>query len=93
MQTGIVIADTPIETLSARMEHSVLNAAHETIPDSSALDLINVVFALLEQLELVLGKSEYEKFLRELPDRWESPVRRAGVTPIGTSGSSLEDRI
>jgi hypothetical protein len=68
----IVIGDTPIETLNARMEHSVLNAVLETIPDSSALDLINVVFALLEQLELVLGKNEYEKFLRELADRWES---------------------
>ena len=63
MRTGIVIGDTPIETLSARMEHSILNAAHDTIPDSSALDLINVVFALLEKLELVLGRSEYEKFL------------------------------
>ena len=72
MRTGIMIGDTPIETLSARMEHSVLNAAHETIPDSSALDLINVVFAVLERLELVLGKGEYEQFLRELSDRWES---------------------
>ena len=72
MQTGIMIGDTPIERLSARMEHSVLNAGHETIPDSSALDLINVVFALLDQLERVLGTDEYEKFLRSLPNRWES---------------------
>jgi hypothetical protein len=26
----------------------------------------------LERLELELGQSEYEKFLRQLPDRWES---------------------
>ena len=72
MRTGIMIGDTPIEKLSARMEHAVLNVSHESISASSALDLINVVFALLEELETTLGEAEYQKFLRELPDRWSS---------------------
>lgn len=72
MRTGIMIGDTPIETLSARMEHAVLNSSDESIPASSALDLINVVFALLEELENILGDADYQRFLRDLPDRWES---------------------
>ena len=72
MRTGIMIGDTPIETLSARMEHAVLNVSGESIPASSALDLINVVFALLEELETALAETEYKRFLSELPDRWSS---------------------
>ena len=72
MRTGIMIEGTPIETLSARIEHAVLNASDESIPASAALDLINVGFALLEELESAMGAAEYERFLKELPDRWES---------------------
>jgi hypothetical protein len=68
-RTGITIGGTPIETLSARMEDAVLNASDETVSASSALDLINVVFALLEELERVMGAAEYQRFLTELPDR------------------------
>jgi hypothetical protein len=72
MTTGIIIGETPIETLSARMEHAVLHGPEVSIPASSALDLINVVFALLEELENVLGNADYQRFLGDLPNRWES---------------------
>jgi hypothetical protein len=72
MRTGIMIGDTPIEILSPRMEHAVLSGPDESIAASSVLDLINVVFALLEELETALGDAEYKRLLRELPDRWSS---------------------
>jgi len=72
MTTGIMINGTSLETLSAKMEDAVLRGPNVSIPDKEALDLINVIFALLEKLESVLGATEYEAFLKELPERWSS---------------------
>ena len=72
MSTGIMIAGTSIETLSAQMQDAVFGRRDEGIPAIAALDLINVVFALLDELEEILRDADNRKFPEGLPNRWES---------------------
>jgi len=68
--SGITIDGKSLENLSAQIEHSVLQGLHKTIPDTEAMELINVIFGLLEELERILGRPAYEQLMKELPDRW-----------------------
>jgi hypothetical protein len=72
VDTGIIINGTSLESLSAKLEDAVLRGPSTTVSDKDALDLVNVVFALLEKLESVLGPTDYEAFLKDLPNRWSS---------------------